>query len=129
MMTQTRKRLPPANPKQAAACCAPLDGLLSHKLFKAFSDPTRVLLFECLAKCGRDCSVSEIAECCSVDFSVVSRHLALLARAGIVEVTKQGRSVFYRVHYSKLSHSLRSIADALDSCCPTKKGGKSASNC
>ncbi|MBL8766033.1 MAG: winged helix-turn-helix transcriptional regulator, partial [Planctomycetes bacterium] len=72
----------------------------------------------CLAKCGRPCSVSEIAECCSVDLSVVSRHLALLARAGVLEATKSGRNVSYAVQFGHVAAHLRALADAIDSCCP-----------
>src|SRR5262245_47160515 len=107
MMTQVRKHRRPATPKQAARCCGPIDGLLNPELFKAFADPTRLSLIACLAKCGRACSVGEVAECCAVDFSVVSRHLALLARSGVLEVSKKGRTVFYGVRYAELSQSLR----------------------
>lgn len=122
-MTQTSKRRRPSTPKQAAKCCGPLDTLLDPVLFKAFSDPTRVALLSCMAKCGRGCSVGEVAECCSVDLSVVSRHLALLARSGVLEAKKEGRTVFYRVRYAELCRSLRSLADALESCCPAGAGG------
>ncbi len=120
-MTQIRKRRP-ATPRQAAACCAPIDGLIRAEFFKAFADPTRASVVCCIAKCGRGCSVSEIAECCSVDLSVVSRHLALLARSGVLESTRDGRTVYYRVRYAELSRSLRAIADAIDVCCPEKEG-------
>ena len=119
-MTQVRKRRRPTTPKQAAACYGPVDEFLDPSLFKAFSDPTRASLVACIAKCGRGCSVGEVAECCSVDFSVVSRHLALLARSGVLEATKEGRTVFYRVRYAELCRSLRSLADALQECCPEK---------
>jgi ArsR family transcriptional regulator len=128
MMTQIRKQRSPATPKQAAAFRGPLDNLLDPVFFKAFSDPTRIALIGCIAKCGRGCSVGEVAESCSVDFSVVSRHLALLARSGVLEATKEGRTVFYRVRYSELCRSLRSLADALDECCPAK-GGASDGKC
>ena len=68
-------------------------------------------------------TVGEVAECTSVDLSVVSRHLALLARSGVVEATKQGRTVTYRVRYAEVSSALRSLATALDGCCPD--GGES----
>lgn len=129
-MTQLSKRRPPANPKQAAACCGPIDEFLEPGLFKAFSDPTRVSLVACIAKCGRACSVGEVAECCSVDLSVVSRHLALLARSGVLEATKEGRTVSYRVRYAELCRSLRSLADALEECRPDKpKGGARHGKC
>jgi ArsR family transcriptional regulator len=117
-MTQVRKRQPPATPKQAAGYCGPVDDSLDPELFKALSDPTRAKLIACIAKCGRGCSVGEVAECCSVDFSVVSRHLALLARSGVLEARKEGRAVFYRVRYAEVCRALRSLADALEGCCP-----------
>jgi len=117
------------SPKQAAACCRPIDGLLAPELFKALCDPTRSALLGCLIKCGRACSVSEIAQCCSVDFSVVSRHLALLARSGVLEASKEGRTVSYQVRYRDLSKTLRSIADALDECCPHKSEACSGKCC
>ena len=122
MMTQISKRRP-GTPRQAAACCRPIDGLLNPDLFKALCDPTRAGLVACLAKCGRACSVGEVAGCCSVDVSVVSRHLALLARSGVLEVSKQGREVYYKVRFGDLSKTLRSLADELDSCCPAGRTG------
>lgn len=128
-MVQVRKQSPaarpartspprPATPRQAAARKSPLDALLDPELFKALCDPTRVSLLACLAKCGRACSVGEVAECCRVDLSVVSRHLSQLADAGVLESSKQGRAVFYRVRFTDLSAKLRALADAIDSCCP-----------
>lgn len=124
-MTQVRKRKPPATPKLAAGRRGPLDDSLDPALFKALSDPTRQSLIACIAKCGRGCSVGEVAECCAVDFSVVSRHLALLARAGVLEAKKEGRAVYYHVRYAELCRSLRVLADALEDCCPegSVKGG------
>ena len=127
-MTQVSNRRP-ATPKQAARCCGPIDELLDPALFKAFSDRTRVSLLGCIAKCGRECSVSEVAECCHVDFSVVSRHLALLARSGVLSVTKKGRTVYYGVRYVELVRSLRALADALDECGPRKDGRRRAGCC
>ncbi|MFO0831636.1 MAG: metalloregulator ArsR/SmtB family transcription factor [Phycisphaerales bacterium] len=116
----------PATPRHAAARQGPLDALLSPALFKALADPTRVSLLCCMAKCGRPCSVGEVAECCSVDFSVVSRHLALLARSGVLEASKQGRTVSYEVRFEHVCRSLRALADALEQCRPgpsCEKGG------
>lgn len=139
MMTQVRKRSSaplsrrspravavPATPRLAAACCSPVDELLDPELFKAFSDPTRVQLLACIAKCSRPCSVGEVAECCSVDLSVVSRHLALLARSGVLEAAKEGRTVRYAVRFTHLCQALRSLADALESCCTSARLAKSS---
>jgi ArsR family transcriptional regulator len=113
-VTQVRK--PPATPRQAARRRAEIDGLLAADLFKALSDPTRLRLLACLAKCARGCLVSEIAQCCDVDLSVVSRHLATLADAGLLQVRKEGRSVIYAVDTPAFSTRLRDLADALDAC-------------
>lgn len=116
-MTQARKRRP-ASPKQAAECCRPIDDLLNPELFKALCDPTRLKLLACLAKCGRSCSVSEVAECCAVDLSVVSRHLSMLNKAGVLKAEKKSRTVSYGVQYGQLCQALRSLADAVEECCP-----------
>ena len=116
-MTQVTKS-PPRTPRQAARRSAPIDRLLDAGLFRALSDPTRLRLLACISKCGRECSVTEVAQCCSVDFSVVSRHLALLAGAEILQARKEGRTVFYHVRYEELSTMLRALADAFDACCP-----------
>ncbi len=116
-------------PKQAAKCCAPLDELLEPELFKSLCDTTRLNLLACLAKCGRACSVTEVAECCSVDLSVVSRHLAMLEKAGVLESAKEGRTVYYAVRYRQLSQTLRALADAIEACCPADKAGPRKGEC
>lgn len=95
---------------------APVDALVNPELFRALGDPTRARIAVCLCKCSRPCSVSEIAECCSVDLSVVSRHLAILERACLLESTRHGRTVLYRVRYDILVQSFRSLADAIELC-------------
>lgn len=117
------------SPKQAAACCRPVDELLNPALFKALCDPTRANLLSCLIKCGRPCSVSEVAECCSVDFSVVSRHLALLDRAGVLASTKNGRTVSYTMQYEELCRTLRKLADAVEDCAPIARAAAKGECC
>ena len=92
--------------------------MLDPALFKALCDPTRAGLLACIAKCGRGCTVSEVAACCSVDTSVVSRHLSTLEKAGVLVSQREGRVVRYAVRYGELSRTLRALADAIDGCCP-----------
>ncbi len=117
MMAQSCK-LPSATPRQASRKRSPVDRLLDPALFKALGDPTRVRLLACVSKCSRECAVTEIAQGCSVDLSVVSRHLATMERAGLVESRREGRTVYYRVRYADLCAHLRDLADALESCQP-----------
>ncbi|MBX3419727.1 MAG: helix-turn-helix transcriptional regulator [Pirellulaceae bacterium] len=107
-------------PKEAAKCCRPIDDLFDSKFFKAMGEPSRLKLLSCLAKCGRPCSVTELAECCAVDISVVSRHLAVLEQAGLLTVSKRGRTVFYAVPYKHLSNTFRAFAKAIEDCRPKR---------
>ncbi|MGH9210498.1 MAG: ArsR/SmtB family transcription factor [Acidimicrobiales bacterium] len=91
-----------------------LAAVLSHHLFRALGDPTRVRLLDLLAERCRACSVSELADCLDVDLSVVSRHLALLRAAGVLRATKTGRNVLYEIQFDVLAEALRGIADALE---------------
>lgn len=99
-----------------------MDRFLDPELFRLLSEPTRVKLLSCLIKCGRPCSVTEIAECCSIDFSVVSRHLASMAKLGVLDASKEGRTVWYEARTSEIADRFRAIADSVDqwktqSCC------------
>ena len=92
--------------------------LLSTDFFRALSDPNRVSLLAKLSTCCGPRTVSELAECCPTDLSVVSRHLAVLRDAEILTAEKRGRQVFYRVRYGEMVRSLRALADVIESCCP-----------
>ena len=127
-MTQVSKRTP-ATPKQAATRRAAIDRCLDAALFKALADPTRVLLLACLMKCRRPCAVSEIAECCSVDLSVVSRHLRIMEQAGLLSAEKEGRVVRYEVRFGELKKRLLDLAAAVDECCPSAGGCCTAGAC
>ncbi|MBI1191175.1 MAG: metalloregulator ArsR/SmtB family transcription factor [Tepidisphaera sp.] len=115
MMTQVYTRMA-ATPKRAARSKRPLDRMLDVSLFRALGDPTRVRLLACLIKCGRACGVGELAACCSVDLSVVSRHLAMLARAGLIKGEKKGREMRYAPLGGDLAARLRELAAEIDAC-------------
>lgn len=91
---------------------------MEPRFFKALCDPNRIALLVRLSKCCGPCSVSELSACCPTDMSVVSRHLAILRDAGILDCQKRGKEVCYTVRYSELVSTLRSIADAIEVCCP-----------
>jgi len=103
---------------------AALTSALPIDLFRALGDVNRVALVAWLARERGARTVSEIAAsgCCSVDFSVVSRHLKTLRDAGIVLADRQGREVHYQLSARTLAASLRKIADVLDTCCAPPPG-------
>ncbi len=101
-------------PRQASRRRARIDRVLEPELLRALGEPTRARLLSCLLKCGRPCSVTEIAACCSIDFSMVARHLGTLARAGVLTCEKRGRTVWYAADAASLSATFRDLADAID---------------
>lgn len=109
-----------ATPRQAMRRRARLDGLLDPEMLKALAEPTRARLLSCLLKCGRACSVTEVAACCSIDFSMVSRHLSMMARAGLLASEKKGRTVWYSADGVALAARFRAFADAIDELTPTE---------
>lgn len=107
---------PPVIPPPS--CCPEVEDLLRPSFFRALGDPNRVALLVRLARCEEPCSVSGLAGCCAVDLSVVSRHLAVLRDAGILEARRRGREVLYSLRCPELVRTLRSMADALEACRP-----------
>jgi ArsR family transcriptional regulator len=65
------------------------------RVIKALAHPTRLFLVEEL--CREERCVCELAEMVGSDVSTVSKHLALLREAGIVQDEKRGKQVFYRL--------------------------------
>lgn len=106
-----------------------LSRALDASLFKALGDPTRLHLLTCLAGCCRACSVGEVAACCDVDLSVVSRHLAQLAKAGVITGKRDGKSVRYTVAYGPLSEALSRLSQAVAACDPASRTTAQACRC
>ena len=65
-------------------------------IIKALAHPARLLIVDELSKHGERC-VCELTEMIGSDMSTVSRHLAQLKGAGLVEDEKRGQMVFYRL--------------------------------
>jgi len=72
------------------------------KVLKALAHPARLKLVDVLAEHEEVC-VCELTEAVGSDMSTVSRHLALLKNAGIVESEKQGQMVYYRLRVKCLT--------------------------
>jgi len=86
-------------------------------IMKAMAHPTRLFIVDELSRKER--CVSELTEMIGADPSTVSRHLALLKSAGIVQDEKRGAQVFYRLRmacvlnfFDCVESVLRSTAEA-----------------
>lgn len=66
------------------------------KIIKALAHPARLMIVDELAERGQRC-VCELTELVGSDMSTVSRHLAQLKEAGLVDVEKRGQMAFYRL--------------------------------
>ncbi len=118
-MTQMNKQ-PELTTPDRDTCCGGMDDVLEPRLFKALCDPTRLTILAGLAEGGGPRTVGDIARDLPVDVSVVSRHLAMLKEAGVLEAARHGKEVCYTVRYEGLADTFRAIASAIDACCPPK---------
>jgi DNA-binding transcriptional ArsR family regulator len=66
-----------------------------QKIFKTFSDPTRVRILALLER--EELAVQELMEVLGMAQSRVSRHLAILREAGLLADRRDGTYVFYRL--------------------------------
>ena len=66
------------------------------RIIKAMAHPTRLFVVDELFRHGDHC-VCELTEMVGADMSTVSRHLAILRDAGLIEDEKRGLQVYYRV--------------------------------
>lgn len=73
------------------------DRALTHiaEYFRALSEPLRLKIINLLREKSRN--VGELTECLGCSQANVSKHLAILARTGLVSRQSQGTSVFYQI--------------------------------
>ena len=65
------------------------------RVAKALAHPSRLLILDALAE--KETCVCKLTELVGADQSTVSKHLAVLKQAGLVEDRKDGVMTFYRV--------------------------------
>ena len=63
------------------------------RIIKAMAHPTRLFIVDELSR-GERC-VHELTDMIEADVSTVSKHLAILKNAGVVQDEKQGAQVYY----------------------------------
>lgn len=64
-------------------------------IIKAMAHPSRLLMIDELSR-GERC-VCDLRDLVGHDISTVSKHLAVLKKAGIVEDDKRGKNIYYRL--------------------------------
>lgn len=66
-----------------------------EQVFKALGHPARVTIVRELAE--RERCVCDLVQAVGLGWSTVSRHLAVLRKAGVIADDKRGLQVFYRL--------------------------------
>ena len=84
---------------------------LKAKLFRGFSDPSRLSMLEALR--GGPLSVGEIATATALSQSNVSNHLSCLLDCGLVSREQQGRFVYYQLSDPRVALLLGMVDEVL----------------
>jgi len=91
-----------------------LDGL-NTDFVKAFSEPARVEILKHLIVLGPS-DVKTLADKMPQDRSVISRHLAVLHKAGLLDHRKDGRHAVYRVNGEETLRMSEQLTDTIRKC-------------
>lgn len=83
---------------------------IQAKLFRGFSDPSRLMILEFLRGGAR--TVSEVVAATGLSQSNVSNHLGCLRDCGLVSAEQQGRFVHYALSDERVGQLLQ-LADSL----------------
>ncbi len=79
-----------------------------QQALRALADPTRREIL-CLLKPGR-LSAGQIGEYFPITPAAISRHLALLKEAGLVQDQREGKFIFYQLNASVLEEIMLWLA-------------------
>lgn len=82
------------------------------KVFKALAHPTRVFLVDELA--GGPRCVCELTALADADISTVSKHLAILKNAGIVQDKRRGTQIFYSLRIPCILNVFQCVGAVLE---------------
>jgi ArsR family transcriptional regulator, arsenate/arsenite/antimonite-responsive transcriptional repressor len=82
-----------------------------HLIAKALADPRRYDLLRRIGKAGDTLSCESIRTCCcEVTAATISHHMKELETAGLVESTREGKFVTYRLRREVLEGYLARMA-------------------
>ena len=91
-------------------------------LLKALGEYNRLSLVYELCECKTPQNAMCLCECYSVDASVASRHLKVLAQEGVVEMERRGRERIYSLNRTEIAQKLRLLADRIEGSPATMRG-------
>lgn len=86
---------------------------MKSDFFKALAHPTRVRILERLARSEEEVCVCELIEDFGIEQSNLSQHLSILRKQHLIESTKVGLKVMYRVKYPEVLTILEKVQEIL----------------
>jgi len=90
---------------------------IKANLFKALAHPARIRVLEILSAQDAPVPVSDILAETGIEASLLSQHLAVLKRHGVVRYERAGNAVHYRLAHAAVAELLLSartfLADSL----------------
>jgi ArsR family transcriptional regulator, cadmium/lead-responsive transcriptional repressor len=89
----------------------PQSTALKSKMFRGFSDPSRLSILEALLP--GQLNVSQIVDLTGLSQSNVSNHLSCLRDCGLIASEQQGRYVVYRLSDPRVARLLRTSEELL----------------
>ena len=91
--------------------------ILDSNFFKVLSEPVRIEIIKFLILNGRS-DIATIAENLPQDRSVISRHLQMMSKEGILFSEKVTRHVYYEMNGVLLIDKIQSILEKCKECMP-----------
>jgi len=88
---------------------------IDNDFIKALAEPVRIEILKHLIVHGSS-DVKNLAERMPQDRSVISRHLIMMHKAGLLKLQKQGRHVIYSVDAESAINKSKNIVAAIDEC-------------
>lgn len=82
-----------------------------NRVFKALADPTRRRVLELLRR--QPMTAGELSDHFTVSKPTMSAHFAVLREADLVDASKQGTTITYRLKLSVLEDALLAFSQAL----------------
>ncbi len=82
---------------------------MATKVYKALSDPTRRKILQLLR--DKDMNAGEIAEYFGSTKPTLSRHFSVLQEADLIQGTRQGNFIIYRLNVTVLEEAMWAMMD------------------
>ena len=83
-----------------------------EKLTRALADKVRLNIVRVLAN-GQEVNVTDLTQQLLISQPLVSWHLAILRRNGLVRTRRQGRQVYCSLDLARCQYSLRQLGDVI----------------